>query len=387
MTALSTPASVLLSNENPPAGNNAVVVFEQAHELDHIPTNLHLHRRDLPEPSTQRLQNSLSEWPLHLSDFECGSLPKELGATPGKPETVLYLAYGSNLCAETFQGKRGIRPLSAINVVVPGLVMTFDLPGIPYSEPCFANTKYRRASSRFTPPSDKSPLLPTASEPLPNPMKRRKYHDPQWDKGLVGVVYEVSLSDYAHIIATEGGGASYQDILTVCHPLPSRTTHVPSHPSTPPFKARTLFSPIYPPGEAPPGAGGRFSRPDPDYAQPSARYLKLITDGADEHSFPVDYKAYLHELRSYTMTTTKQRLGGWIFRKIWLPVITVIFRLNAMFADKKGRTPKWLAMITGVVFRGIWICYDGFFYPVFGDGERTQENESNDGGEKGCVGG
>ena len=32
-------------------------------------------------------------------------------------KTVLYLAYGSNMAASTFQGNRGVRPLSAVNVV------------------------------------------------------------------------------------------------------------------------------------------------------------------------------------------------------------------------------------------------------------------------------
>ena len=97
-----------------------------------------------------------------------------------QPGTVLYLAYGSNLCAETFQGKRGIKPLAAVNVVVPSLQMTFDLPGIPYAEPCFANTRYRNADELDAPESPSSvPYTDTSDEKapfLPTINKKPRYH-------------------------------------------------------------------------------------------------------------------------------------------------------------------------------------------------------------------
>ena len=310
----------------------------------------------LPCLSRQRKVQSLSEKPYRLNK----GVPQDLGGGPDHPDTVLYLAYGSNLSAQTFQGARGIRPLSQVNVVVPELVMTFDLAGLPYVEPCFANTKYRHASPpSFT--SEKSHLL---SERTP------RYHKNRWKKGLVGVVYEVTKEDYAHIIATEGGGASYQDVLVDCYELPPNENKVPESPTSHPFKAHTLYSPILPPGESP-EKGGRFSRPDPDYAQASARYLKLITDGADEHALPGEYKDYLHQLRPYTMTTQMQRLGGWIFSMIWRPLIMAVFALNGVFSDDNGQAPAWLVAITGALFRGMWTSYDGFFFKVFGDGERT----------------
>ena len=129
-------------------------------------------------------------------------------SSPSSKQTFLYLAYGSNLCDETFLGKRGIKLLSATNVVVPELRMTFDLPGIPYTEPCFANsarreTKGQRACSVT---SEKAPLIGSALSTA------AEYNKDKWKKGLVGVVYQVTASDYAHIIATEGGGSSYQDV-------------------------------------------------------------------------------------------------------------------------------------------------------------------------------
>lgn len=276
----------------------------------------------------------------------------DLSAATEKHQTVLYLAYGSNLCYQTFQGSRGIKPISQMNVVVPDLRMTFDLPGIAYAEPCFANSARRDPNS---------------------PSQNSKYNKDKWKKGMVGVVYEVTSSDYAHIIATEGGGASYQDILVSCHPLEDNVDVVPEMPTTPPFKAHTLFAPAL----SQDTPGGRFQRPDPSYAQASARYLKLITDGADEHRMPQEYKSYLHSLQPYTMTSQKQRLGQFVFLALWTPFILLVFAIGKLVQDKKGRAPKWFAEIIQGVFASAWRSYDCFFRPLFGDGERTQERKKH----------
>ncbi|MCJ1371741.1 hypothetical protein MMC20_002960 [Loxospora ochrophaea] len=324
----------------------------------------------LRPPTQQRRCESLDELPLDTESLlRCPPTPATSDES-AKSSTVLYLAYGSNLSIETFRGSRGIKPLSQVNVVVPDLSLTFDLPGIPYSEPCFANTKYRTSSPVSVPTNDdeKSSLSPRRSSEL----KAR------WTKGLVGVVYEVTLSDYAHIIATEGGGAAYQDILIPCYELPSGTVTVPPEPSNKPFKAHTLFAPAVPPDQPPPSDGGRVSRPDPDYAQPSARYLGLLTTGAEELGLPGDYKEYLGSLRAYHTTSTKQRLGRYIFLTIWTPILLAVFALSGMFDDENGKSPAWLVTLAGALFKGIWASYDGFFKGLFGDGERTVEKDDDE---------
>ena len=64
---------------------------------------------------------------------------------------------------------------------------------------------------------------------------------------------------------------------------------------------------------------------------------------------------------------------------IWLPLITAAFRLNSVFGDEDGKAPAWLVAVTGALFRGMWMSYDGVFYKLFGDGERTvYEDEDED---------
>ncbi|KAI0008552.1 hypothetical protein F4779DRAFT_438281 [Xylariaceae sp. FL0662B] len=326
--------------------------------------------------------------------------------TPESPaaSTVLYLAYGSNLSAETFLGWRGIRPLSQINVSAPAFDLAFDLPGLPYMEPCFANTTPRKLPIPIPKPpkipGDGTPGLPQPppSPPLSsgsssgNSEASPPSSTPKWTKGLYGVVYEVTPDDYATIIKTERGLSQYQDVLTPCVALPPPPSlHVPEKPPTPPelpprpFLAHTLYAPRPPP---PPheGDGDRrwwwqrllypVRRPDPTYAQPSPRYLRQIRDGAREHGLPAEYRAYLAGLRGYEATTRRQAAGRLLVGVVFLPLVAVLVLLDRLL----GEGPRWLAVARLVFANLLWIVYDAVLRPIFGDGERTMAED--DGGDE-----
>lgn len=222
-------------------------------------------------------------------------------------------------------------------------------------EPCFANTKYRTT----TPPPSNPPQPPSSGD---------DYHKDRWHKGLIGVVYEVTPEDYRTIIATEGGGASYQDVIVPCFALEKHAKIVDPLPSGVPFNVHTLLMPHSSTLSDPPL---RSERPDPSYAQPSARYLKLITDGGEEHGLPEEYLAYLYNIRPYRVTTKRQRTGQILFVGFWGPLVMGVIQISKLFADEDGKIPAWLARILGLVFVTMWASYDAAFVKVFGDGERT----------------
>lgn len=336
-------------------------------------------RRKLP---AQHKFASLDERPFDLEAPANEALHELDGRPP--PETIFYLAYGSNLCFDTFQRRRGIRPLSQANVLVPELVLTFDLPGLPFLEPCFANTKYRT----FESPASPSPQQQQQQYSSLAQLSSKDYHKTRWQRGLVGVVYEVTTADYAKIIATEGG---YNDILVTCYELPQNISTVSDLlPDTiltlPSLKAHTLYCPLLP--RAHPDlsisshSSGLVSRPDPNYAQPSVRYLNLITTGAVEHALPQDYIEYLRNIRPYILTSKRQKLGRLVFMGVWLPIIIPTFSLNRLLADKRGRAPWWLRMLLRQVSGLSWESYDWVFRHVFGDGERTMGLVDNNDDEK-----
>ncbi|RMZ78165.1 hypothetical protein DV738_g4035, partial [Chaetothyriales sp. CBS 135597] len=306
---------------------------------------------------------------LRLSESRSTSPQTEPRPSETKEETtVLYLAYGSNLSAETFRGKRGIQPLSQVNVVVPELCMNFNLPGIPYSEPCFANTEYRESTTI---------LAPEQKPKVSSSVADADHHDDKihWTKGLVGVVYEVTKTDYAHIIATEGGGSGYQDVVVDCYALSrnpndqvpcyryATATTAATTAAVTPFKAHTLLA-----SESQQLPGRQHS-----YAQPSERYLKLIQAGAAEHALPHEYQAYLAQIHPFRITTTRQRIGRFLFLAIWSPVFAFLFfGFAEIFANPDdGTYPEWFARLQNGTISTCWACYDWLFRPVFGEGERT----------------
>ncbi len=304
-----------------------------------------------PTPSPTRRAQSLTEAPYNLQEILENANNTRTQNT--KTDTVLYLAYGSNLSAETFRGVRGIQPISEVNVLVPELELTFNLPGIPYQEPCFANTRYRK------------PALGSHTE-ADSSIDENDYHKDRWHKGLVGVVYEVTKEDYAIIIATEGGGSAYLDVLVDAYEVPLGSQVVDPHPNTAPFKVHTLYAPSDESSSTPPRR-----RPDPSYAQASARYLKLITDGAAEHHLPSEYQAFLADLRPYTITTRRQAIGAKIFLGFSQPLIMFLMGQVRKFADNDGKLPDWFGLLMLIMFGAMWSHYDLVFKRVFGDGERT----------------
>ena len=376
----------------------------------------------IPRTSTERL----SQPDVYPECFPSEPVPAS-ALPPSEARTVLYFAYGSNLNADVFQGRRQVKPISSMSVSAPSLSLTFSVAGIPYLEPCFANVAPRKLPKPPI-PIPNPPKVPPKIPDLPNPpsvrpprwlssgeprapgsdrVQRNAAGDPVWNSGLIGVVYEVTKEDYAKIIATEGGGAGYQDVLVPCLPLPP-TARVPETPPIPelprPFLAHILYLPLLPDlpddedttrletskdgdddGDEPEKPHPKLpswlrklmlpaQRPDPSYAQASARYLGLIADGAREHDLPGDYQEYLEALIPYQITTRRQSIGRVLFNAAWVLPFALLMLLGQTFNDKKtGRAPVWLMAVSNILFNLIWLSYDKIGKVLFGDGERTQE--------------
>ncbi|PWY86913.1 hypothetical protein BO70DRAFT_360634 [Aspergillus heteromorphus CBS 117.55] len=319
----------------------------------------------------------------HLSEKAVAHHLEKIGdENPPLEKTVLYLAYGSNLYSETFLGRRGIKPLSRINVVVPDLQLTFDIPGVPYTEPCFAATKFRNPAGgkdnadKVEDSGWNGQAASECSRLIPGETSGYTSNIP-----LVGVVYEVTLADYAWIIATEGGGRGYKDRVVDCYPFPesyNSADPIPERPNTNPFKAHTLLSPFE---ESSTGTSITtsipcFSPPVRLNAQPSVRYLNLIEMGAAEHDLPIAYRTHLSMIQPYKITSLRQRIGKVVFLGFWGPSLLLVLRLSRSLAGTDGRSPGWLMSFGDFVFSGMWQSYDKIFSRIFSDGERTVDHDS-----------
>lgn len=272
------------------------------------------------------------------------------------PGNILYLAYGSNLDAGTFQGRRGIKPLSATVVTVPTLTLVFDLPGIAYIEPCFANVRTRKVDA----PNEKQQLMAEEGLEDMGATVETHYRDSGSSSGevdapaLMGVVYEVTPEDYETIIATEGGGASYADVIVDCVCADGKQV-----------KAHTLLAPV------------TKTRPNSD-AEASARYIGLITSGAEQHGLPEAYRSWLARLRPYQITTLRQKVGRVLFVGMWAPTVLLTLGISRWC---RGSHKELSIKISERVFSGMWTSYDRWFKPYFGDGERTEGERKADEGK------
>ena len=104
-------------------------------------------------------------------------------------DAIWYLAYGSNMKSSTMKC-RGIDVLDTKTVKVPSYVLTFDVFGLAYSEPSMASiARYTRA-----PPSGRD------DEPHDVPDAH-------------GIAYRITPADLARVIATEGGGVAYNEVV------------------------------------------------------------------------------------------------------------------------------------------------------------------------------
>jgi hypothetical protein len=146
-----------------------------------------------------------------------------------------YFAYGSNMEAGTFRGRRNIEPLRALPARAPGWRLVLD-----------------------------KPTLLAVGEAVANIVR-----DPGAE--VLGVLYEVTADDLAHIELTEGVRIGVYQRVDV--PVVSLTV--------PPLEvmAASLSSP----------------RRDAS-RRPSQRYMACVIRGAEEHGLPAAWIEYLRSV-------------------------------------------------------------------------------------------
>jgi hypothetical protein len=194
---------------------------------------------------------------------------------------IWYLAYGSNLNSKVFKGRRGIRPLMNRNVFVPGLELAFDQPGLPFLEPRFANARFVSHPSVLKEDGvEQNNNAEEGNGSTELGQKQDKHFHVEFDcnkpwtgreGALLGVAYLVSPTDFARILATEGGGSTYKMVavdayILTCsvHAVDGKAMHAVTGET---IKAYTLVCPR----EKTRGV----------YGQASLRYLNLIRTGAE----------------------------------------------------------------------------------------------------------
>jgi AIG2 family protein len=164
--------------------------------------------------------------------------------------TVWYFAYGSNMQAATFRGRRGISPLRAIAGRAAGWRLVFDKPSLLATPEGYANI-------------------------IPDPAAE-----------VLGVLYEITREELEHVELTEGVKLGNYDRV-----------ELPVLPLVSPDGGVRLASSL---------ASERRNQA----LLPSRRYLDLVVAGALEHGLPADYVATLRGLDTCEESPEAQQMRG-----------------------------------------------------------------------------
>lgn len=234
---------------------------------------------------------------------------------------IWYFAYGSNMRSAVMKN-RGVPVLAAKRAVIPAYGLTFDVFGVPYSEPAMASIAPRDGLGS---PAEKTSLA------------------------VHGVAYLLGLADYRKLIVSEGAGVAYTEAVVEAEALEGAS--VGGH--RPIFVVHTLVA-RYP------------FRPN---ALPSARYLGLLIDGAEEHDLPESYREYLGRLPCYKKNVSNfEEFGASLLLGFWMPVLSWMMRRIKATASQSGRTQHGMGPLVWFMFNLMWWYHDVVHCRIWGRG-------------------
>ncbi|KAF2729069.1 hypothetical protein EJ04DRAFT_516215, partial [Polyplosphaeria fusca] len=254
----------------------------------------------------------------------------------GRPTTLWYFAYGSNMSSAKFTGSRGIVPLKSKLVRIPGWVLTMEIPGVPYAEPSFSAIRRREDSE--------------AEQGQPD---------------VAGVAYLITLAQYQKVVASEGGGIAYNDVLLdgVSVEDEERTQCLGGSRGLGGLQLRTLAA-----------AMTRWPQPTP-----SGRYMTLLRDGAHEIGLPSAYQTYLADIPVLDpFPSARTRLGAKVFLAIWGPIFSALEKLTKFNLRRDGTSPLWVIFVVRNTILVMWAVHDYIFAPLFGRGDGLKATGGGD---------
>ncbi|KAL6834283.1 hypothetical protein J3E69DRAFT_326495 [Trichoderma sp. SZMC 28015] len=273
------------------------------------------------------------------------SLSNKINRSAKPQDHVWYFAYGSNLSSETFRAHRGIQPLEAIPVRLPGWSLTFDIYGVPYQEPAFSSISVAALS---TIKNGNGAAL----------------------RDVYGTAYLVDREAYYSIIASEGGGTAYKEIAVQAERISAgaeKESHIPQS-----LVVMTLIR----------GYAATIPR------CPSQRYKDIMVQGAEEAQLPASYRSFLDTIPTYRPPKSASRLvGAKIFLAIWVPVMMVAEWITNMTAnaDGRGNCPRWVHAFVRLVLVAMWLHHDLVHARIFGRGDGLEESDDEENPGRGFL--
>lgn len=274
----------------------------------------------------------------------------DMGRDKVRGKQVWYFAYGSNMKAESMT-KRNITPIESKIAEVPSHYLTFDIFGIPFSEPSYASIE------SFPPSSSQLQLL----------WNGRRHCDV---RAVCGIAYLLTSEDFHRLLITEGSGVVYHVIEMEARGLSTEgdcqeTMTVYALKAKRPMRPNGVPSQRYMVSCTPNLLSAMPGRRGAD-----ARCQTLFRDGAAAMELPKDYRDYLSCLPVYVKPLPgEEPLGTWAFSWLWRPFLKQIVRLTTYRVDQDGNCPEWVAILIVVLYNLMWVYHDCVHRKVFTSGD------------------
>ncbi|KAF9971799.1 hypothetical protein BGZ73_005148 [Actinomortierella ambigua] len=280
-------------------------------------------------------------------------------------DTVWYLAYGSNMDPSVLTGRRKITPIESVAVKVPDYWLSFDIAGVPFVEPCFGSI-LKKDKSRL---DDREYAYEVYTRTRYGTEFRWDPKNPEasYPPDLQGVIHRITVADWQQVIRTEGGWGhdiptGYDMIDVECFPYSTKGRDTTTN--TIDF-SRSVMAKVL------------IARPLSirSHCQPTARYLGLLTTGAEIHGLEPSYQNYLSSLVPYECTGKLTKVGRALFVLFSAPIVlgfTFVFSRQKRMA-KRPRSeqtppPYWMAWYIDKASRWSATVHDYIMAPIFGSG-------------------
>ncbi|CAH0018879.1 unnamed protein product [Clonostachys rhizophaga] len=258
----------------------------------------------------------------------CENLPPwKASSMPNEP--MWYFGYGSNMKASSMADRK-ITPLKTKVVTVPTHFVTFDIFGIPYSEPSYASLEQFPDGGH-----GKLDLL----------HRRNRTQVPP----ACGVGHLLNPVDFHRLLVTEGSGVVYNLIEVQAYELAPD-----GRPILAPFPVYTL----------------KAKWPQRPNGIPSARYMNIFLQGARDHNLPPAYIEYLEKLPRYQKVEGPERTAGQlVFDRAWRPFLKRLVRITTWKVDEDGNCPFYVAHIIVWLYQLMWKYHDLIHRHIFEEGD------------------
>ncbi|KAJ2896578.1 hypothetical protein IWW38_001979 [Coemansia aciculifera] len=240
------------------------------------------------------------------------------------------------MSSKVLSGRRQVFPLESHPVVVPGYQLTFDMAGLPYWEPGFGTIKPTCSDIGNCDSNSQTSRLLTGTRAL---------NGCQVGAPLHCIAHLITRKELDHILNTEGGNGNpdigYQLVDIECETYSGKAIVGVSLVDI--NKASTGY-------------------------RPSARYRKIVLDGATEHGLSPSYISRLEAVTPYVAKTTGQKVAKYVFLAVGLPLALPVIAFSIAGLAFGTKVPRLVSVYGEVVKRGLWTLHDRIFAPLLGEG-------------------